>query len=262
MELLLKTRGNCLVKTGKYKGSKYADLSEEAVRKLAKRSPSEPELGQFCRALLALIQLETEFSLPEDSAASSNQGANAASDNSSAVVPYVHSGGPKKCKNANSTVNWREEIYKKCLLPLVPESFWDLEFPAKFMYGLLAVIVLGSIFGTVFLAATSPAVAKKAGKAAGEMVQLGFGRVIDFWNTFQTSMFSQLGFYYEDFKEDHTEQVGHVLAEPEAIGHTMAARPAPQKQVRSRGDFVHDIGAATIGSLMTLMAVAAMKLLG
>ena len=60
MEKLLGMRGGEVVQNGKCKGTKYRDLDEAAVNRLAKKSPGEPELGKYCRTLLALIEYESD----------------------------------------------------------------------------------------------------------------------------------------------------------------------------------------------------------
>ena len=60
MKRLLEMKGGEVVQNGKSKGIRYRDLDEASVNRLAKKSPGEPELGKYCRTLLALIEYESD----------------------------------------------------------------------------------------------------------------------------------------------------------------------------------------------------------
>ena len=60
MKRLLEMKGGEVVLNGKSKGTRYQDLDEASVNRLAKKSLGEPELGKYCRTLLALIEYESD----------------------------------------------------------------------------------------------------------------------------------------------------------------------------------------------------------
>ena len=60
MEVLLKEKGEETVKTGKFAGSKYKELTEEALKKISKRSPGDPEALKFAKTWLLLKELGVE----------------------------------------------------------------------------------------------------------------------------------------------------------------------------------------------------------
>ena len=161
-------KGAEVVQNGKSKGTKYRDLDEASVNRLAKKSPGEPELGKYCRTLLALIEYESDERGKADSSLPMENGTAAAA----AAVPaselaLVPVEPVLKKKRA-------EEIVEKST-PGIKQHLQDLghcvgswTWPKKLAV-LLAVLV------GIFIVLTSPIIADRAGGAVAAVAILAFG---------------------------------------------------------------------------------------
>ena len=226
MEALLAKHGSTLIRAGKRKGERYEALGHDEVIKYAKRCPGDPELQNFCRGFVALMELEGAGKEAEKPMCTS------APEESLAVVPYV----PKKVEQSKTgeekpmctSVTWSGYMHGQ-----VEKLTWCKK---------LCLCFFGMSF--VFVLLTNPILADRAGRGLADTLNLGLLRIGQFINAFYEGFFNNL---FNPFGQATPMQVNMGAIQP--------ALAPPQAAVTKTAweTFMHELGTAAFGAVTTLL---------
>jgi hypothetical protein len=239
MKRLLEMKGGEVVQNGKSKGTRYRDLDEASVNRLAKKSLGEPELGKYCRTLLALIEYESDergkadTSMPKEDGTATATAAVPAGELALVPVEPV-----LKRKRA-------EEIVVKST-PGIKQHLQDLGHCVGSWTWPKKLAVLLAVLAGIFIVLTSPIIADRAGEAVAAGINLTFMRLGEFLYAFQRSLLINLGVYYpraEEYRFMNSNKPVYHEAEP------VRDRIETRANYNPWHELMHELGSATFGAL-------------
>jgi hypothetical protein len=239
MKRLLEMKGGEVVQNGKSKGTRYRDLDEASVNRLAKKSLGEPELGKYCRTLLALIEYESDERGKADTSMPKKDGTATAT----AAVPA----GELALVPVEPVLRRKraEEIVVKST-PGIKQHLQDLGHCVGSWTWPKKLAVLLAVLAGIFIVLTSPIIADRAGEAVAAGINLTFMRLGEFLYAFQRSLLINLGVYYpraEEYRFMNSNKPVYHEAEP------VRDRIETRANYNPWHELMHELGSATFGAL-------------